>query len=62
MCRFVFVDEEGNRIAARTEDDMIYGPSAVGTYRLLLEIEEKGEDGPVWVAKIDYLFSITASE
>lgn len=63
-CRFVFTDLKGNEILVGSvqDDGTVTGPSAVGQYQLVFQIQEKGEDGPIWVDKaVLHEFAITAA-
>ena len=60
--RFVFTDLKGNEVLVGNvqNDGTVTGPSAVGQYQLVFQIQEKGDDGPIWVEKaVLHTFEIT---
>lgn len=61
--RFVWTDAKGNVISVGTPDENgnVTGPSAIGSYRLVFQTLQKGENGMEWVEKaVLHSFEITA--
>ena len=61
--RFVWTDAKGNVISVGTPDEYgnVTGPSAIGSYRLVFQTLQKGENGMEWVEKaVLHSFEITA--
>ncbi|MGN0784012.1 MAG: InlB B-repeat-containing protein [Christensenellales bacterium] len=61
--RFVWTDAQGNVISVATPDESgnVTGPSAIGSYRLVFQTQQKGENGMEWVEKaVLHSFEITA--
>lgn len=60
--KFVWTDAKGNVISVGTpnENGDVAGPSAIGSYRLVFQTLQKGENGMEWAEKaVLHCFEIT---
>ena len=60
--KFVWTDAKGNVISVGTpnENGDVTGPSAIGSYRLVFQTLQKGENGMEWAEKaVLHCFEIT---